>query len=131
MASVVSPAHPIPARPEQWSTRIIFFIAGVGAAAWAPLVPFAKARAGIGDGVLGLLLLCLGMGSIVAMPLAGALAARFGCRRVLTVAASVICLILPFLATVSSLPPAGGISVCIWCRPWVLRRDHQHSGSDC
>jgi predicted MFS family arabinose efflux permease len=104
MASVVTLAHPNPARPEQLSTRIIFLMAGFGAAAWAPLVPFAKARAGIGDGVLGLLLLCLGMGSFVAMPLAGALAARFGCRRVLTGAALVICLALPFLATVSSLP---------------------------
>ena len=32
---------------------------------------------------LGLLLLCLGAGSILSMPLAGTLAARFGCRRVL------------------------------------------------
>jgi len=91
-------------RAEQRSTRIIFFMAGFGAAAWAPLVPFAKARAGIGDGVLGLLLLCLGAGSIVSMPVAGALAARFGCRRVLTAAAVAICLPLPFLATVSGLP---------------------------
>jgi predicted MFS family arabinose efflux permease len=102
MDSVVTTTHPNPARPEQLSTRIIFLIAGFGAAAWAPLVPFAKARTGIGDGELGLLLLCLGMGSFVAMPLAGALAARFGCRRVLTGAALVICLALPFLATVSS-----------------------------
>jgi MFS family permease len=59
---------------------MVFFIAGLGVSAWAPLVPFAKARAGLGDGVLGLLLLCLGTGSIIAMPMAGALAARFGCR---------------------------------------------------
>jgi predicted MFS family arabinose efflux permease len=92
-----------PGRPEQVSTRIAFFIAGFGTAAWAPLVPFAKARTGIEDGALGLLLLCLGAGSIIAMPVAGGLAARFGCRRVLVVAALVICLTLPLLAVVSDL----------------------------
>jgi MFS family permease len=89
---------------EQRSTRIAFLIAGFGVAAWAPLVPFAKQRIGIDDGVLGLLLLCLGAGSIVAMPLAGVLSARFGCRVVITTSAALLCLILPFLAIAASLP---------------------------
>ena len=72
MQSVTTRAHSLPARPEQVATRIAFFIAGFGMAAWAPLVPFAKARIGMNDGVLGVLLLCLGVGSFVAMPLAGA-----------------------------------------------------------
>jgi predicted MFS family arabinose efflux permease len=93
-----------PARLEQLCTRIVFFIAGFGMAAWAPLVPFAKARVGIDERVLGVLLLCLGIGSIVTMPLAGALAARFGCRLVITVSALLLCLTLPVLASVSSLP---------------------------
>ena len=93
-----------PARPEQLSTRIAFLIAGFGMAAWAPLVPFAKARVGVDEGVLGLLLLCLGIGSIVTMPLAGALAARLGCRLVIIVSALLLCLALPLLASVSSLP---------------------------
>jgi MFS family permease len=86
------------------STRIAFFIAGFGIAAWAPLVPYAKARANLNEGTLGLLLLCLGVGSIIAMPMAGALASRFGCRRVLTAGTIMICLALPMLATVSSIP---------------------------
>ena len=72
--------------------------------AWAPLVPFAKARAGIDDGVLGLLLLCLGAGSIVTMPIAGALAARFGCRVVIALSAALLCAALPLLAVVATLP---------------------------
>ncbi|HSU04119.1 MAG TPA: MFS transporter, partial [Acetobacteraceae bacterium] len=73
-----------------------------GTAAWAPLIPFVKARSGLSEAALGLLLLCFGAGSIVTMPLAGALAGRFGCRVVLVAAAAVICLILPVLATVST-----------------------------
>lgn len=71
-------------------------------AAWAPLVPFAKARAGIDEGELGLLLLCLGAGSMITMSLAGAFAARFGCRRVVIGSAVPLCLMLPLLATASS-----------------------------
>jgi predicted MFS family arabinose efflux permease len=92
------------ARGQQRATRIVFFITGLGMSAWAPLVPFAKARVGINEGVLGLLLLCLGVGSMVTMPLAGALAARVGCRPVAVGATLLVCLTLPLLASVSSLP---------------------------
>ncbi len=96
--------RPAPGMPEQRSTRAAFFVAGFGMAAWAPLVPYAKDRLAVGEGTLGLLLLCLGAGSIATMPLAGALAARFGCRRVIWAASLVICIALPLLATASSVP---------------------------
>lgn len=89
---------------QQIATRIVFFIAGLGLAAWAPLVPFAKERAQLDDGALGMLLLCLGVGSVIAMPLAGALAAKRGCRYAITAATLAMGLALPFLATLSSLP---------------------------
>ena len=94
----------VPGRLEQVSTRIAFFIAGFGLAAWAPLVPYAKARAGLDEATLGLLLLCLGAGSILAMPIAGLLATRFGCRKVTIGGTLLICLALPLLATASSIP---------------------------
>ncbi|MEQ7922416.1 MFS transporter [Xanthomonas sp. WHRI 1810A] len=103
MTAIHTPAPLAPGRLEQFSTRIAFFIAGFSLAAWAPLVPYAKARIGLDEGTLGLLLLCLGVGSIIAMPLAGALAARFGCRSVLIASTALVCLCLPLLATVSSL----------------------------
>ncbi|MFA0924120.1 MFS transporter [Xanthomonas fragariae] len=76
---------------------------GFAASIWAVLVPFAKARTGVDDGALGLILLCLGAGSFVAMPLAGALSARFGPRAVTVTIATValICISLPFLALVA------------------------------
>jgi hypothetical protein len=49
------------------ATRLAFLVAGFGVACWAPLVPFAKERLQVDDGVLGLLLLCLGVGSVAAM----------------------------------------------------------------
>lgn len=45
-----------------------------------------------------------GVGSIIAMPVAGALASRFGCRRVLSAGTILLCVALPMLATVSSIP---------------------------
>lgn len=90
------------------ATRLAFLIAGLAISAWAPLVPYAKTRLGVSDGALGLLLLCLGAGSIVAMPVAGALAGRVGCRRVIIAATALTSLTLPLLATLSSTPLMGG-----------------------
>lgn len=104
MTSLNTQTSFVPGRQQQMATRVAFFIAGFGIAAWAPLVPYAKARAGMDEGTLGLLLLCLGVGSILAMPLAGALSARFGCRRVMMGGTVLICTALPLLATVSSVP---------------------------
>lgn len=81
-----------------------FFVAGFGMAAWAPLVPYAKSRLGLDDRMLGTLLLCLGLGSILTMPFAGVLAARFGCRRMIAVAGTGIALSLPFLARAPTAP---------------------------
>jgi predicted MFS family arabinose efflux permease len=89
-------------RAEQISTRLAFFVSGFGMAAWAPLVPFVQARTGVDAGELGLLLLCLGMGSVATMSLAGALAARFGCRRVIVASTVPICVSLLVLATATS-----------------------------
>jgi predicted MFS family arabinose efflux permease len=89
---------PAPGSAEQFSTRVVFFIAGFAMGAWAPLVPYAKARIGADDATLGLVLLCLGMGSILAMPLAAWLAACLGCRKVVIAASLALCAILPLLA---------------------------------
>ncbi|HLI66904.1 MAG TPA: MFS transporter [Caulobacteraceae bacterium] len=86
------------------ATRAGFFITGFGAAAWAPLVPFAKARVGIDNGLLGLVLLATAAGAMLTMPLAGALAGRLGCRTVVLGAGALLCLCLPPLAFVTSLP---------------------------
>lgn len=88
---------------EQMATRLIFFLAGFALAAWAPLVPFVKEAAGLGERDLGLLLLCLGTGSILSMPPSGAAAQRFGCRAVVLAGCAVVALALPVLAASGNL----------------------------
>lgn len=68
----------------QNSTRAVFFLVGVVSALWSCLVPVVKHHADLDDGELGLLLLCLGIGSIIGMPLAGQFVSRWGCRIVAT-----------------------------------------------
>jgi predicted MFS family arabinose efflux permease len=91
-------------KTERQATRLVFLVVGFVAAAWACLVPFAKANTELDEETLGLVLLCLGVGSILSMPTAGALSTRYGCRVVLTVSSLVACAALPLLATVSSAP---------------------------
>ncbi|WON75623.1 MFS transporter [Serratia sp. UGAL515B_01] len=93
---------PQPNVPQQVATRLAFFIAGLGMAAWAPLVPFAKTRIDIDDASLGMLLLCIGVGSIMAMPLTGLLTSKFGCKRVILLAGIALCIDLPLLALMDS-----------------------------
>jgi predicted MFS family arabinose efflux permease len=101
-ATTMMPARALAGRREQWATRAVFLLAGLAMAAWAPLVPFAKARLGVDDATLGLLLLCLGLGSLVAMPITGILANRFGCRKVIVASAIGVAIVLPLLALVDS-----------------------------
>lgn len=96
--------RPLPGPLEQRSTRAAFFVTGFAMAAWAPLVPYAQDRLQVNDAALGLLLLCLGAGSVISMPLSGAVAARIGIRRAVWAACLCICLALPLLATVGSGP---------------------------
>lgn len=83
---------------SRFATRAAFLVAGFGLACWAPLVPLAKARLGVSDGTLGLLLLCLGLGSVAAMQLAGPLTSRMGARPAVIVGGVGQAVLLPLLA---------------------------------
>lgn len=105
---------------EANATRAFFFIGGFGSASWAPLVPVLRERLAIGDDVLGLLLLCIGIGSLAMMPLSGALSARLGCRRVLVAAGVLyagvllsVCLVNDFWIAVPIIFVFGALMGCI------------------
>jgi predicted MFS family arabinose efflux permease len=83
-------------------TRLSFLAAGLSAACWAPFVPFAKTRIGLDDAQLGVMLLCLGAGSIVAMPLTGMLSARWGSKPMILAGGLGLVLLLPVLCVADS-----------------------------
>lgn len=101
--------RPLPGRREQRAVRTLFFVGGFGTASWAPLVPYLKVRLGVQEDVLGMLLLCVGIGSLLTMPFSGTATSRFGCRRVLVTAGMAFSLILLGLAVVDTLPLAAGM----------------------
>ena len=68
--------HPIIAN------RTAFLVIGCLEAAWAPLVPYVKRAFSLDEASLGLLMLCTGLGSIIALPLSSWLCVRFGAKRV-------------------------------------------------
>ncbi len=92
------------------ATRLAFFVAGFSIACWAPLVPYAKDRLAVDEKTLGVLLLCLGIGSLMSMYATGMLSARFGTRPVILASCMGLCITLPFLA-ISATPFALGLTL--------------------
>ncbi len=71
---------------SHWATRSTFFLAGFIMAVWAGIVPAVKAALGLNEGEFGLVLLMIGLGALATMPFSGMLVARFGAKRVLSLA---------------------------------------------
>lgn len=86
-----------------FATRGIFLLGGTASSTWAPLVPLLKQRLAVEEDTLGLLLLCIGIGSLLIMPFSGNLVARFGCRKVLCAASIPLTFLLFILCTMSSI----------------------------
>ena len=95
---------PHPDAGSRLATRIAFYVAGFGLACWAPLVPLTKARLVISDGSLGLLLLCLGLGSVLSMQFAGAFISKLGARPIIIIGGIGQAILLPFLAFAPTVP---------------------------
>ena len=89
-------ATPAPVR-ARWGLSAIFFVNGVVLASWVAHIPAVKAQHGISDGRLGLVLLSMAVGSVLALPVAGWLIGRFGSRAVTSTAAVGFCVVLPLL----------------------------------
>ncbi|MEN3613653.1 MFS transporter [Plantactinospora sp. ZYX-F-223] len=65
---------------------VVFGLNGLAVASWFARVPAARDALGLTPGRLGLLLLALSAGALLALPTAGALAQRFGAARVVAAA---------------------------------------------
>ncbi|MGY3856714.1 MFS transporter [Aeromonas intestinalis] len=68
---------------DRLATRVTFFCSGFATAAWASIIPFVKQHVQLSDGAMGMMLLCLGGGALLGMPIAGICTSRFGCKRTL------------------------------------------------
>lgn len=85
------------------SNRMGFLAAGFAIAAWAPIIPFVKERFLLDEHGLGLLLLCVGTGSLFSSPLSGFLTSRFGCKIPIFGAAIVWALCIALISVVTNL----------------------------
>lgn len=70
-------------RHGRWAVATAFFVNGFLAGGWALQIPVLRDRLEIGETTLGLLILVLGVGAVVAMPWCGFLIGRYGSRSIL------------------------------------------------
>jgi fucose permease len=80
------------------ATYAAFIGAGFAFASWASRIPQVRSRLELNPSALGLVLLALAAGSVVALPLSGPLIARAGSRRTVTVMSVVLALSLLVIA---------------------------------
>jgi MFS family permease len=85
---------------ELWAARIGFLTGGFTVASWAPLIPFVQSELALKPHILGILLLGLGVGSFVGMPLAGKLTQKIGARNAIAASGLASCLLLVLLAMI-------------------------------
>src|SRR5262245_45975505 len=85
----------MPPRRARVAVSTVFLVNGLVIASWVPLIPEIKARHGLGDAQLGLVLLTMAIGSVLSLPLTGWLVGRFGSRVMTSVAGLGLCLALP------------------------------------
>jgi MFS family permease len=85
--------------PARRAVSLCFLLNGTVIASWLPHIPELKSRLELDDGGLGLLLLAMAAGAIVALPLAGWLVARLGSRVVTAASAAALsaAIVLPVL----------------------------------
>ena len=93
----VSPARALSAR---WATSAVFFANGMVIATWVVRVPSVQGALHLSPASVGVALLGMSVGSLIAMPQTGGLSARFGTRRVTVWAGlcMMLALLLPFFA---------------------------------
>jgi fucose permease len=91
------------------ATYAAFIGAGFAFASWASRIPQVRSRLELDPSALGLVLLALAAGSVIALPLSGPLIARAGSRRTVTVMSVVLALSLLVIAVGS----VAGVAVLV------------------
>ncbi|WP_028525301.1 MFS transporter [Runella limosa] len=89
-------------KKARFSLKAIFLVCGIGISSWAPMVPYTKDRLGLDDGRMGVLLLFLGAGAIILMPISGWLISKIGSLKTMIASAVVMSVALPLLLLMDS-----------------------------
>ena len=107
------PTSPIPPtlRRARLAVSVIFFVNGAGFASWVPHIPWIQQRFSLSESGLGVTLLIIAIGAIIAMPVTGGLVERVGSKRVATVVSVGFCLLLPLLPM---MPHYAGLAVTLF-----------------
>jgi hypothetical protein len=99
------------ARAPSYALAGFFAIVGFLPANWLVRVPDVKDQVSASAGELGLALLCGSIGGLVATFAAGRLCVRFGTRRILVMAATLLCTVLVLPGLAISTPTLGAALV--------------------
>lgn len=93
------------------AVTIVFFINGALYGSWAARVPALQDVIDVGDGGLGLILGCIAIGALLAMPVSGWASARIGSRRVVQITLATFLVATPLPALTGAAIPAGAAAL--------------------
>ena len=79
-----------------------FFVNGLLLATWVSRIPAIQTKLSMGEGTLGLVLMGISAGVIVALSMAGGLVGRFGSRAVTLAGGVGLCIVMPLPALMST-----------------------------
>lgn len=91
------------AQRGRWAIAAGFFANGLIVGSWVPQVPLLAQRFGLRESSLGLLILMLGLGAVVAMPICGWLIGRYDSRAIVRIVAVLCAFVLLIVALAPSL----------------------------
>jgi len=95
--------QPVSKKANRIAVACFFFIAGISFASWASRIPDIKAKLHLSDAALGGVLFALPVGSMISLPLSGWLVAKYGSKRMVTIAVTCYPLILILIGTTVSI----------------------------
>ncbi|WP_454041318.1 MFS transporter [Cellulosimicrobium sp. Marseille-Q8652] len=89
---MTAPSRPAPARAvalAAWAVFAVFFLNGFNFASWASRLPAVRDELGFAEAQMGLLLLFMAVGSLLALPLSGLVVQRLGAARAVVIFATI------------------------------------------
>lgn len=87
--------------PSRLAVALLFLMNGYIFGSWAPRIPEFAARMGFDTAQMGMMILIFGIGSVLFMPLSGALCARFGSAIIVKISALAVVPVLLLISLVS------------------------------